>query len=283
MNARMEAKAVFVLLAALVCLLYPAALLSGISLRGGLTHERVVWPGETYRGAVTVVNSGDKEQDVLVYQTDYRFTCDGAYHYDQAGTNERSNASWMDFSPRLFTVPAGGQVDIGYILTVPNDRSLTGTYWSMLMVEATGSDSAAAAAAGADNISLGIHQVVRYGLQMVSHVGNTGLRELDFLDGRLERAGARRLLEVDLENTGERWLRPVVWAELYEENGNFIGRFDGGKRRIYPGTSVRYSLDLTEVPGGEYRAVVIADCDDDHVFGATYRLIFEHEDGFTVR
>jgi hypothetical protein len=255
---------------------------AGISIGGGLTHERVVRPGDTWEGNVTIINTGHEEQEVEIYQTDYTYTCDGEYYYGEPGLNSRSNALWVDFSPRMVTVPPGGTVDVGYTMTVPEDEHLTGTYWSILMVEVAGGPSGQVAADKSENIKLGINQVVRYGVQLVSHISDTGERRLDFLDTRILRAGSSRILEVDLENIGERWLRPVVWAELYDESGEFMGRFEAGKLRIFPGTSVRYKVDLSDVPGGEYRALVVADCGADDVFGATYLVIFEHEDHLTV-
>ena len=86
---------------------------------------------------------------------------------------------------------------------------------------------------------------------------------------------SKRTLEVDLENIGERWLRPYLWAELYDGEGRFVGKFEACKHRIYPGTSARYRVDLSEVPKGDYKALVIADCGGDFIFGANYNLKLE--------
>ena len=282
MKGHSLAKALVVLLAACSWWLLPDATEAGISIGGGLTHERVVRPGGAYEGVVTIINTGHEQEDVEIYQTDYRFSCEGDYYYDEPGRNPRSNAPWVDFSPRLVTVPPAGTVDVSYTIMVPEDEHLTGTYWSILMIEVAGAHAGQAASREQENLRLGINQIVRYGVQIVSHISDTGERRLDFLETRILRAGAGRILEVDLENIGECWLRPLVWAELYDENGEFMGRFEAGKLRIFPGTSARYKVDLTEVPGGEYKAVVVADCGADDVFGATYMVIFEHEEHFTV-
>ena len=274
--------ALFITLAVCSWWLLPGATQAGISIRGGLTHERIIQPGGAYEGMVSIINTGHEHENVKIYQTDYRFTCDGDYFYDDPGNNPRSNAQWVDFSPRLVTVPADGTVDVSYTITVPTDTDLAGTYWSILMIEVAGADPERDEADEKENLRLGINQIVRYGVQIVNHLSDSGGRRLDFLDTRILRTGADRILEIDLENIGERWLRPLVWAELYDENGDFVGRFEAGKLRIYPGTSARYKVDLTDVPGGEYRAVVVADCGADDVFGATYMVIFEHEDHLTV-
>jgi hypothetical protein len=275
-------KALIALLAACSWWLLPIATEAGISVGGGLTHERIVRPGGAYDGVVTIINTGHEYENVEIYQTDYRFNCEGDYYYDEPGYNSRSNAAWVDFSPRVITVPPDGTVDVSYTITVPQDEGLAGTYWSILMIEIAGARSGRSTPQEQEKLRLGINQIVRYGVQIVSHIDDTGERKLDFLETRILKVGSGRTLEVDLENIGERWLRPLVWAELYDGDGEFKGRFEAGKLRIFPGTSVRYKVDLTGIPGGEYKAVVVADCGADDVFGATYLVIFEHEDHFTV-
>jgi hypothetical protein len=41
----------------------------------------------------------------------------------------------MYFSPKQTTVQPGERVNVDYEVTVPQDSGLTGTYWSMMMVE----------------------------------------------------------------------------------------------------------------------------------------------------
>ena len=55
----------------------------------------------------------------------------------------------------------------------------------------------------------------------------------------------------------------------------YIGRFEGRRKRIYPSTSVRYTVDLSNVPQGTYKALVVADSGGDYIFGANYTLKFE--------
>jgi hypothetical protein len=275
-------KATLLAFAVWVLCLLPGSLSAGISLGGGLTHEMVVSRGEDYTGAITIMNTGDEEEEVKIYQTDYSFTCDGSYYYGDPGNSPRSNSAWIDFSPRLVRVPPEGTVDVSYTISVPDDPGLIGTYWSILMVEVVGNTPDRQVRDRSRKVTLGINQVVRYGVQIVNHVGDTGERRLDFVETRVLREEDGRVLEVDLENVGERWLRPLVWTELYDHIGNFMGRFETGRLRIYPGSSARYRIDVSQIPGGEYKAVVVADCGGDDVFGATYSVIFEHEDQFTV-
>lgn len=256
-------------------LLIPCAVNAKVSIVGGLTHERAAPVGETYRGVISIRNIGDQPQEVRIYQTDYLFFCDGTSVYDVPGQVPRSNVDWIAFSPKRAIIPPQEEVAVNYTVKVPDDRPLSGTYWSMLMVEEISKSSPEAPEEERGEVRLNIRQVWRYGIQMVTHIGDTGSRKLEFLDTKLLRDGEGRTLQVDIENIGERWLRPLLWAELYNQEGSFMGRFEGECLRIYPGTSARYRVDLSEVPKGAYKALVVADCGGDDLFGATYTFKLE--------
>jgi hypothetical protein len=245
-----------------------------VSIRGELTHERQLRPGERYEGAIRVNNTGDEPEEIEIYKTDYRFDCRGNYYYDPPGESPRSNANWIAFSPHKVAIPPQGTVIVNYALETPPDQDLIGTYWSILMIEHAGDGAHEVSAEDGQEISVGVDQVIRYAIQIVTHIGDTGERKLEFLDTELLREGSVRVLHVDIGNVGERWLRPTLWTELYSKDGSYVGRFEGGKLRVYPGTSARFNVDLSEAEQGEYKALVVADCDD-NVFGATYSLVIE--------
>lgn len=125
------------------------------------------------------------------------------------------------------------------------------------------------------NGRMGVQTLVRYGVQIVTDIGEAGAGDIRFRDTRLVEDGDRRLLEIDLENIGDMWLSPSFSVELYDEDGNHAFHFDSRRQRIYPGCSVRHRLDLASVPEGKYKALAIADNRDDYVFGAQYDLWIE--------
>ena len=128
-------------------------------------------------------------------------------------------------------------------------------------------------ARGRLEVAVGVRQVTRYAVQVVTHVGQTGSRKLKFAKVQLAAADGRRQLLVDAENTGERWLRGPLWVELYDTGGALVGRFDAARLRIYPGTSVRYIVELAGVLAGTYKALIVIDCGGDDVFGANLNLV----------
>jgi len=245
----------------------------GLSITGGLTQEKKAGIGETYNGSILIKNTSAEAQEVKIYQTDYTFFSDGTNHYDPPGKAERSNAGWLAFAPRRLAIPTGDTLTVNYTVKVPTDLNLVGTYWSMLMVEDVPKSSAESSQKKLNQP--GIVQVIRYGVQIITNIGDTGERMLKFLDTKVIREDKTRFVQIDVENTGQRLLRPTLWLELYGESGSYAGKFEAGTKRIYPNTSVRYKLDLTGVPQGTYKALVVADCGGDDIFGANYDLKFE--------
>jgi len=260
---------------ALALAAWPVGALAGVSVHGSLTQEQQVAAGQAYSGTITLINTGEQEEAVKIYGTDYLFYRDGTSDYGEPGAGPRSNAGWLTFEPHEMVIPAGATALVSYTVAVPGDQPLAGTYWSVLMVEVPG-NSGMVSDAGSGS-QLGIRQVLRYGIQVVTNIEDSGERQLDFVETRLVRDGKQRTLQLDLENTGQRWLRPALWTELYDGSGNCVGKFDGGTLRTYPGTSVRFKIDLSGVAPGEYKAVAIADCGADDIFGAAYTLRFEDE------
>lgn len=119
---------------------------------------------------------------------------------------------------------------------------------------------------------MGIRTVTRTGIHIATHIDDTGRRDLRFVSRAMEIAEGRVLLRIDMENTGERSLNLDFWVQLIDGGGNDIGRFSAGRQGLYPGSSARMRVDFSGVPPGEYQAVVIADNQDEYVFGARYTI-----------
>ena len=136
-------------------------------------------------------------------------------------------------------------------------------------------EKSASEAAKPEEIGLGIKQLFRYGLQVVTHIGDTGKRSIKFVSTKLLKKDNSTVLQVDVENTGQRWLRLNLKSELYDKDGKSAGIFEGGKLRTYPQTSVRFQIEYKDVSPGQYKALVIADGGGNDVFGANYTLLIK--------
>ncbi len=249
-----------------------------ISVIGELSQDKDVRPGEKYEGVIVVKNDTNEPQEAKVNQTDYTFHFSGTNNYGEPGSNPRSNARWVTFSPSFLTIPPQGMMAVNFVVNIPPDpeKKMLGTYWSMLMIEGIPKGSAESSLPPKDNkAQMGIMQIIRYGVQIASHIAGTGARNIKFLDVKLVgQEKNKRILQVDIENSGDIGMRPEIYVELFDEKGMTRGKFPGSKYRLYPGTSVRQAIDLSSVPAGTYKALVVVDAGGDDVFGAQYTLKF---------
>jgi len=246
---------------------------ASFSLTGGLTHLKTAKIGEEYKGAIIIKNNGSKAIDVRIYQTDYLFFSDGRNIYGKPGEDKRSNAKWIDYNPGRLTIPASSSSEVSYVVKVPDDQSLTGVYWSMMMVEEVKEEQTPRQL---KKNQIGIRQLFRYGVQMITCIGNTGKADLKSSNFALVKTGeGKRKLEFSLENTGEKLLTMSIWIEIYDREGKYMGKHDDVRVRLFPGTSVRRSVEMGDYPPGEYKAVIIMDTGKDQVFGASYNLILK--------
>ena len=239
--------------------------LAGIAVVGGLDRSHTVKPGESFEGIILVRNTGTEPVEVRVHQTDYQFFADGRNLYERPGNQPRSNADWISVRPSRFTIAPNEIVSVSYKGVVPKQENLSGTYWSMVMVEPEST-------APVQQVGLGLQTKIRFGVQLVTEVGETARAAIKVLDKKLITGDGKRKLQLDLENSGQRLLVPAVWVELFNKQGQSVGKFEAGRSRIFPACSVRYNIDLSDVPAGHYSALVIVDNGDEHVMGAQYEL-----------
>jgi hypothetical protein len=242
-----------------------------IAVVGELTHEYTAQPGDENRGSIVLHNKGDEPESVKLTIKDYRFSSDGKTFYLEPGSVERSNASWITLERSRVTIPPDGKATINYTLRAPDDISMKGTYWSIIMVEPV-IDEQEYLKQGRD-INVSIHEIVRFGIQIVASIGSTGEKKIKFGSTSLSFNDENLLmLNIDLENSGERWLRPNVWVDIFREDGSRVGRYQGTKKRIFPGTSIRQELKIGDLEQGKYMALVVADGGDEFIVGAEYTL-----------
>jgi hypothetical protein len=215
------------------------------------------------------MNASATPQVARIYLTDYLFFADGTSRYDKAGSVPRSNAQWIQLGAQEVTVPPGATVPLSYTIRVPSVASLTGSYWSVIMVEASGAPGPAARA------GLALSTVVRYGVQVVTHLHDSGERKLTIRSGKLAPGanGVGVALQLEIANTGERATKFDVTTEVFDSTGTVRTRAQQSRGLTYPGTSLMHRVELGDLTrGSSYRAVVVLDAGSGNLSGAQYEL-----------
>lgn len=249
---------------------------ASVSVLGELTRKYVVKPGGTYEGTISLRNRGDKPQEVKIEKRDYLFYKDGSNKFDEPPSHPRSNAPWITFSPSKATIPPGETINVNFKIHIPNDQKLSGSYWSVLMVEPIETITPETILKTEDKkLTMSLKVVIKHAIQIITDIGDTGTTKIKFLDKKVTEKDGKKVLEVDIENIGERWLSPQLWVEIFDQEGKSLGKFQGNKFRIFPGCSVRFAVDIGSLQKGKYKALIVADSSEEKVFGTRMNLIIE--------
>jgi hypothetical protein len=139
----------------------------GVAVIGSLARHHNAKPGETFEGIILLKNTGSGPVRMQIAQNDYLFSADGKNHYDKPATQARSNAAWLSVSPSRALVAAQGTASVYYKGKVPDGAVVTGTYWSMIMVEPIATPAPEVEGAP-DKISIGLQTVMR--LSLIHHL-----------------------------------------------------------------------------------------------------------------
>jgi hypothetical protein len=246
---------------------------AALHVESALYQERTTAPGARYRGSIALRNSGNSAVSAKLYRSDYSFSADGSNRYRAPGSMARSNGAWLQLGQEQVTIPAQGTVSVSYDVVVPANKSLAGSYWSVVMIEPlSAAESSGPGAARPGQVRAAITTVTRYAVQVASNIGDSGRRALHFANPHmLKGRGVVKALTVDVDNAGERSLNPQIVLEL-RAGGAAPLRVAGGQRRLYPATAARFQLDLSAVPAGAYHALLTADAGGDDVFGSQFEL-----------
>ncbi|MCF7929185.1 MAG: hypothetical protein K9L68_10335 [Spirochaetales bacterium] len=254
---------------AVLLLLSPAVALAQISISNGLAHTKETGSGESYGGVIRIKNQGIENERVKLYLSDYLYYADGRNEYREAGSHDRSNAPWIRLGKEEVSIAPGKEQEVAYTVHVPPGGDLTGSFWSLVMVQ---SITQSILNPDLDEDSVGVNAGVRFGVQIITNIGQSGTRSLDFTNTAIHKGEEYSTLSVYIANTGERKLSAFPYIDVYHSTGNYAGRLESRRRGIFPGTSIRVRFPLEGLETGSYKAQVVADCGGNDLFGAVYSI-----------
>jgi hypothetical protein len=180
-----------------------------------------VTPGSQSQTSFRVINRSGKSQQMTVYQTDYSFKADGTTEFGSPGSHPRSNAEWLSFSPKQFTIEPNAKITINVSANVP-DEPLVGTYWSVLMVEYIDDPQKQAA----------VTVKRRQGIQIRTHFSNTGELKARYFNQKIKKANDKTLFEVDMENTGTLFYSGKFWVEFFDNRGKPVEKIEVNRKSV---------------------------------------------------
>lgn len=234
-----------------------------------LSYQVNLGPGETQQFKIALTNDKDEPEQVEIKQCDYGCNSDGQSFFDPVGTMPRSNASWVSFNSNYIRLAPREKQEVIFTIQVPNQQDLKGSYWSALLIEP--SQVMQSIQEAKEGMQLTVK--IRYAFHVVTTIGN-GNAKLNIVSKDLKTVGEKTYLTVDVANAGEVFLNPKLIVKLYSTDGKLEKTLGGSTERLYPGNSQRYFLDGSDLQGKKWKAFLILDNGDQHLFGDTSELYF---------
>ena len=227
-------------------------------------EEFLVCPGESFTGAVSVTNTSDEPIALRVYLAD-RVRDPGVtsgYGYsDTLGTEPRSFVGWMTFSPERMTLEPGETREVSYEVSIPDDWSLEGSYWGVLVIEPIASEEPDVTAPVEGEMSIGVNIVWRYAIQIFATIADTEILQATFTSMNMEPAEGGLNATAVFQNDGNTFIRPKVWLELRNAAGEVVYTQEHKEQTVLPESARDFVFELRDPPveSGEYLVMIIGD------------------------
>lgn len=233
----------------------------------GLSYLNSMKPGESAQLIINLLSDKDQPEIVDLKLYDYRCNSAGQHFFEEIDKQLRSNARWITLSSHREIVNPRQNKEIYLTINAPQDPTLTGSYWSVLMIEP--SDPLQTLKESEHGFQLQVK--VRYAYHIVTHIGQ-GSPSLKIVKKGIEQLEGKNYFAVDVENTGNVFLNPKMTIKLFNKQGKLEKTMNTDTDRLYPGSSSRYLADAQGIPSGNYTAFLLLDNGDGKIFGDTLEL-----------
>lgn len=233
----------------------------------GLSHEHNVQVGLRSQGSIVIKNTATTPKRARIYKTSVTHDCEGQTSFSLKTDGPRCNSNWTQLSDNEVVI-AGKQ---SYTLTYEIDPNPTvdqsGSYWGVIMVEEIKDLDTITPQRGVTVTSL-----IRYAVQIVTHFDGKGEKNLEITSVEIDTTKENNMLSVQVSNTGEFMLKPIMILELYNADGEQIYRKEVPYQKVYPGLCKLFELPFEGVAKGTYNGILVADCGDENIYGLNLEL-----------
>lgn len=239
----------------LALLFFHVNLFATVVITNGLTHRHAISGAvDKIEGKVIVRNDGLKESRVTIYKQDIIPDCTTGLNYTDISNHERSLGKWITTNVDEKLLSPQEEYSFYYTIEVPKGTDLTGTYWSILMVEV------------ADPIKeeqengFTVESKVRYGVQVIADMGTYQSPKLTFENIEFTKDETNeKVIRVKLRNNGIFFSATKLNIELIDKNGNKTRTSIAEKRKLYPGYCNDFEVTIRDLPKGVFEGILIAD------------------------
>lgn len=233
---------------------------STVIVQNGLTHVHTVSQNGTTEATVVLKNIGTKNEQVKVYFYDLKTECNGAVVYKEPSSQPRSLNPYLKVSNNNYTLSPGEEYELVYQINLSNN-TLSGTLWSIMMIEVLEPFSKSTKSGGVE-----IGSKIRYGVQLIANVGESDTKSFAFTDVKLSTdISGSKVIEASFENNGDYLVLPVVNIQLFDMDGSMIKDILVPTKKVYPQSCQIFQLSIDDVQPGKYQAVLLAEYEEETI------------------
>jgi hypothetical protein len=237
-----------------------------ITVVNGMSHEYTVIGNQVYEGQIVIKNLSKNPARVVFYKTDLQHNCDGETKFIKGNSQQRSCLDWIEYSNNEIMIAAEKEVTVVYSIKVP-DNKYEGSYWGVIMVEELEGIDTSDKKKG-----IKVRSNVRYAVQVIANFNQNVIKDLNYGTIGMDTLDGEQYLTINIENSGNTLLKPVLVLELYNNSGETVKRIEVNVQKVYPGNCKKFLVPLLGVPIGKFTGVLVADCGDNNIFGLNLNL-----------
>jgi hypothetical protein len=239
-------------LVALALLLAPAAALAQ-SL--GLAPAEVIQtfvPGQPLKVEFSVSNTSSQPVAVRTSVTDLWYDEKNEKTFGPAGSSPRSAATWIEFVPRVVTIPANGSTTLTAFITPP--AAASGGYYAVVFVESK-PELMPATSAGEQPV----YANIRLGALVLLNAAGTDDYSVALEDVALTPATATEnmKLAVRVANDSNTHIFPKATLTVFDRAQQRVAKAEASERRLLPGQADTFVVGWSgSLPPGDYEGVL---------------------------
>lgn len=234
-----------------------------------LSHVESYIPGEFQQVKLTLFNDKEDVEIVELKLSHYACNSEGFHFFEELDSHPRSNLSWVRLGGNRIQIPPREQISFFYTIQIPDDHSLQGSYWSVLLIEPSGIVKAPDSAPEQEGLLLNVK--VRFAHHIVTTIGK-GETKLKVTKKAVKEINGKKFLCIDVMNNGDFFIEPTLTLKLYNCAGKLDKTLETAQERLYPGSSQCYFLDISEFDfeEGKYKGFILLDGGNNHLFGSVF-------------
>ena len=225
---------------------------------------------EHRNGTLLIHNTSAVAVDIKVYWEDFKYKkpYDGSKTFLPAGTAPGSASQWITFSPQEFTLPAYGQQNIQYTVSVPD--TIQEGHYGVLFFERTSSGML-----NNEAVSLVTRIGCLFFIEPKNKIKNAVMQNVALKPNKLT---------VDFVNQGNIILIPHTTYYMMQDGGMVLLRGDAKKLYVPAGAQATVEVPLKDkLKQGNYTLVVNSDLDEGDVVVKEIGLTVDDSGQVTIK